>query len=413
MRRAMAEAEVGDDDYGEDPTVRALEETFADGWASRPPSSCLRGSWGTRLPCGSPDARLRGGGGAAPARRRLRVRRGRRERRRAVHRARRRDGPSGGRRRALGPTGRSAPSARRWRSCASRTRTWPRRALCGEDRLVAVAEAAGPFPSTWTGPACSTRRWRPASVRRRGRHRRRRSCAACPRACAPPSAPCWRGPGRDRRGPLGPQAPGRGHASGGGVLAAPGLVALHDMVGRWLRTTPGRPVGRRRWPTLARRRIDPATCAPTSSPSPTPSPTRCWPTSSGGASWPTPSRPASCASSPTTTSTTKPRAGAGRADRGTGRGHREGPHRYSGGGETWGPRRMVALAQGSPHRFRLALAPRGPHPTGPRSAGRAGLGVGRLPGLKIGTTMLLPGATWSGWPRRWAPSTSCRAGASS
>ena len=30
MRRAMAEAEVGDDDYGEDPTVRALEESFAD-----------------------------------------------------------------------------------------------------------------------------------------------------------------------------------------------------------------------------------------------------------------------------------------------------------------------------------------------------------------------------------------------
>ena len=30
MRRAMAEAEVGDDGYGEDPTVRALEETFAE-----------------------------------------------------------------------------------------------------------------------------------------------------------------------------------------------------------------------------------------------------------------------------------------------------------------------------------------------------------------------------------------------
>jgi threonine aldolase len=29
MRRAMAEAEVGDDDYGEDPTVRSLEETFS------------------------------------------------------------------------------------------------------------------------------------------------------------------------------------------------------------------------------------------------------------------------------------------------------------------------------------------------------------------------------------------------
>src|SRR5439155_7582775 len=29
MRRAMADAEVGDDVYGEDPTVNALEETFA------------------------------------------------------------------------------------------------------------------------------------------------------------------------------------------------------------------------------------------------------------------------------------------------------------------------------------------------------------------------------------------------
>ena len=29
MRRAMAQAEVGDDGYGEDPTVRALEEAYA------------------------------------------------------------------------------------------------------------------------------------------------------------------------------------------------------------------------------------------------------------------------------------------------------------------------------------------------------------------------------------------------
>ena len=29
MRRAMADAEVGDDQYGEDPTVRRLEETVA------------------------------------------------------------------------------------------------------------------------------------------------------------------------------------------------------------------------------------------------------------------------------------------------------------------------------------------------------------------------------------------------
>src|SRR6185437_6689230 len=30
MRRAMAEAELGDDQYGEDPTVRALEERSAE-----------------------------------------------------------------------------------------------------------------------------------------------------------------------------------------------------------------------------------------------------------------------------------------------------------------------------------------------------------------------------------------------
>ena len=30
MRRAMAEAEVGDDVYGEDPTVNTLEDTFAE-----------------------------------------------------------------------------------------------------------------------------------------------------------------------------------------------------------------------------------------------------------------------------------------------------------------------------------------------------------------------------------------------
>jgi threonine aldolase len=30
MRRAMAEAEVGDDQYGEDPTVNRLQEAFAE-----------------------------------------------------------------------------------------------------------------------------------------------------------------------------------------------------------------------------------------------------------------------------------------------------------------------------------------------------------------------------------------------
>src|SRR5579875_3880467 len=30
MRRAMADAEVGDDEYGEDPTVNSLQEEFAE-----------------------------------------------------------------------------------------------------------------------------------------------------------------------------------------------------------------------------------------------------------------------------------------------------------------------------------------------------------------------------------------------
>ena len=54
MRRAMADADVGDDGYGEDPTVTALEETYAArvgqaGGALRP----LRGPWPTRWPCAS------------------------------------------------------------------------------------------------------------------------------------------------------------------------------------------------------------------------------------------------------------------------------------------------------------------------------------------------------------------------
>ena len=43
MRRAMAEAEVGDDVYGEDPTVNRLQEDGgARGSASRPRSGCRR-----------------------------------------------------------------------------------------------------------------------------------------------------------------------------------------------------------------------------------------------------------------------------------------------------------------------------------------------------------------------------------
>jgi threonine aldolase len=40
MRRAMAEAEVGDDVFGEDPTInRAWKKWQPQGWAKKPP--CL------------------------------------------------------------------------------------------------------------------------------------------------------------------------------------------------------------------------------------------------------------------------------------------------------------------------------------------------------------------------------------
>ena len=79
MRRAMAEAEVGDDDYGEDPTVRALEEAFA-ARVGKPAalfvaSGVMANQIAVRV---LTDARDRRGGGPPPARRGLRVRRGRR-----------------------------------------------------------------------------------------------------------------------------------------------------------------------------------------------------------------------------------------------------------------------------------------------------------------------------------------------
>ena len=62
------------------------------------------------------------------------------------------------------------------------------------------------------------------------------------------------------------------------------------------------------------------------------------------------------------------------------------------GGDDLGPEAMVALGRGHPGRgFDSLVAARGAHAARARPAGRAGLGVGRLPGLKIGTTMLLPG----------------------
>ena len=63
MRRAMAEAEVGDDFYGDDPTVRRLEEQAAALLGK--PAALLRlsGTMGNLLAC-SPRTRARRRGAA-------------------------------------------------------------------------------------------------------------------------------------------------------------------------------------------------------------------------------------------------------------------------------------------------------------------------------------------------------------
>ena len=48
MRRAMAEAEVGDDVYGEDPTVNRLENAPPKSWVKEQRCSCRREPWATR-----------------------------------------------------------------------------------------------------------------------------------------------------------------------------------------------------------------------------------------------------------------------------------------------------------------------------------------------------------------------------
>ena len=69
MRRAMADAEVGDDGFGDDPTVRRLEEAFADRVGKAAAVFVPSGTMGNQI--ASPAARLagyRGGAGPAPAR---------------------------------------------------------------------------------------------------------------------------------------------------------------------------------------------------------------------------------------------------------------------------------------------------------------------------------------------------------
>ena len=176
MRRAMADAEVGDDVYGEDPTVNRLQSLAAallgkeaallravghDGEPARDPRA--RSRPGTEVLC--PDARprvpVRGRGGAprTAACRCTRCGTARRHRR--------------PRRRAAAPT--SSTTSRRSRCVASRTRTW----RVGRAGRAAEIDDARRGRAPRTGSACtSTAR---ASGTRRSRSARRPRDLAAPR----------------------------------------------------------------------------------------------------------------------------------------------------------------------------------------------------------------------------------------
>ena len=59
MRVAMAEAEVGDDVYGEDPTVNALEERVAELMGHEAALFVPAAPWATRSACGWSPSRCR------------------------------------------------------------------------------------------------------------------------------------------------------------------------------------------------------------------------------------------------------------------------------------------------------------------------------------------------------------------
>ena len=111
MRRAMAEAVVGDDGSGEDPTVNELEAEFAE--RARQGGCCLRAVGHDGEPDRAPRAgraRHRRGRGRLAARRRVRERRRGDERVDPVARRRRLARPARARRREARDRSRRAPS---------------------------------------------------------------------------------------------------------------------------------------------------------------------------------------------------------------------------------------------------------------------------------------------------------------
>ena len=247
MRRAMAEAEVGDDDYGEDPTVRALEEAFA-ARVGKPaalfvPSGVMANQIAVRV--------LTRPGTAVVAGRRQHVvayEYGAAAMNAGIQFIELDD--DDGMLRAddvRGPARRRRTTSPPSRWSASRTRTWRRRVRRGPtDRLRAARRGGRPRArSTWTGPGCSTPRWPPACRRPSGpRPATTVMCCLSKGLCAPVGSLLAGASRRDRRGRA-------WRASGSAAACARPACSPHPGWWRWPRWSSGCPRtthGRRAWP---------------------------------------------------------------------------------------------------------------------------------------------------------------------
>ena len=236
MRRAMADAEVGDDVYGEDPTVNALEEAFAarvgKDAAIFVPSGTMANQLALRLLTRPGDLVVAGPrqhivayeGGAAGRNAGVQF-----------HLVPDDDGTVRAADRAMGArSGRPSPSPRQPDLCrehphaGQRRPVAPRRAPAGLGR----GRRKPASPCTWTAPGSGTPRWRPApTAAQYAATVTTVMCCLSKGLCAPVGS-LLAGPSdvmasaRDERARLG------GGMRQAGIIAAAGLVALDTMVER-------------------------------------------------------------------------------------------------------------------------------------------------------------------------------------
>ena len=236
MRRAIADAEVGDDQYGEDPSVGALQERVAALLGKEAalfvPSGTMANQLALKLyyPAGRRRDRRR-----REPRRVARDRRGGRGRGHPVHRGRARRALHRRRvpRRAqpARPPALPADDARRGREHAEpqgRAGVGPRPSSSGS----APPRASTASPPTSTARGCSTPRSRAATTPPRSRRRSTSSRSRSPRASAARSARCSPARGADITALVRYRRMLGGALRQSGVLAAAGLYALDHHVER-------------------------------------------------------------------------------------------------------------------------------------------------------------------------------------